>query len=126
MAKDCAKSIRRYAAKLKRIPKGLTKEDHIKIQEFYNEAARLTREKGESHHVDHIFPMQGENISGLHVPWNLQVLTGTENTKKGNKLLQKDVESHRDFIINKNRPSNLRRTAFKFILPWVDGLIKGD
>ena len=76
----------RRIAKLQATPKNLTKEQKKEIKAFYVEAARLTRETGIKHHVDHILPLQGESITGLHVPWNLQILTESENSRKRNQF----------------------------------------
>lgn len=69
------------------MPKWLTKEDRIKIRDFYREAHRISEETGVIHHVDHIHPLRGEFVCGLHVPWNLQVITASENLAKRNKLI---------------------------------------
>lgn len=84
--KHNAKAAKYRCALLKAIPKWLTPQDFIAIDEFYSEAQRLTRETGIIHHVDHIIPLQGTNVCGLHVPSNLQVISATENLKKNNKF----------------------------------------
>lgn len=59
--------------------------NHEKIKAFYDEAARITKETGVPHEVDHIYPLNGRRCSGLHVETNLQVLTQAANRKKSNR-----------------------------------------
>ena len=47
-------------------------------------AARLTEWTGTSWHVNHIIPLRHLDVQVLHVPWNLQVLTGSDNSRKNN------------------------------------------
>lgn len=77
---------RRKAAKLERTPGWLTEFDKLKIKCLYSIAAMLTRENKEPWHVDHIIPLQGGLVSGLHVPSNMQVMRGIENVSKKNKF----------------------------------------
>ena len=76
---------KRKAAQLQRTPKWLTESDLRMIEAKYSLAAMLTRETGVPHHVDHIIPLQGKKVSGLHVFSNLRVIPGTDNVKKSNR-----------------------------------------
>ena len=75
---------KRRAAKLQRTPKW-DSEAHL-IQAKYQLANMLTRETGKPHHVDHIIPLQGKKVCGLHIFSNLRVILGEENIKKSNKF----------------------------------------
>jgi 5-methylcytosine-specific restriction endonuclease McrA len=68
-------------------PKWLTAEDKMAIRMHYRLAIELSRRLGVPHAVDHIVPLQGENVCGLHVPWNMEVITQEKNLKKSNKLV---------------------------------------
>ena len=76
-------TMRRWAAKLNATPAWADREA---IEAIYVEAARLTRETGIKYEVDHIFPLQGRTVCGLHVSWNLQILTKIENIRKHNRF----------------------------------------
>lgn len=68
-------------------PKWLSPEQKMEIRLKYRLAIELSRRTGVRHAVDHIVPLQGEAVCGLHVPWNLDVVTQEENLKKHNKLI---------------------------------------
>lgn len=53
----------------------------------YQLAAMLSTASGEPYHVDHIIPLQGKKVSGLHVFSNLRVIPGSDNSKKSNKFV---------------------------------------
>lgn len=71
-----AKVAKRRAAKLKRTPKWANLQA---IQAIYDNCPP-------GYHVDHIIPLQGHNVSGLHVEYNLQYLPANENKAKGNRM----------------------------------------
>lgn len=81
-----AQIARRKAAKLQRTPPWLTAEHHAAIAAIYAKAKEIEALVGLPVHVDHVVPLQGDNVSGLHVPWNLQVMLGWQNSSKSNRL----------------------------------------
>jgi 5-methylcytosine-specific restriction endonuclease McrA len=68
-------------------PPWITKDQKLQIRQMYLEAQRLTKLTGERYVVDHIVPLINEAVCGLHVPWNLRIMTQEENLRKSNKLL---------------------------------------
>ena len=80
-----ASASKRRAALLQRIPIWQTEFDELKIKCIYSVAAMLSKVNNEPWTVDHIIPLQGKIVSGLHVPSNLQLMRARENEAKRNK-----------------------------------------
>jgi 5-methylcytosine-specific restriction endonuclease McrA len=73
-------------------PPWLTRKQKSEIRQLYQIAITMTKTTGERYVVDHIVPLRGESVCGLHVPWNLRVITQEENLAKSNKLLAHSPE----------------------------------
>jgi hypothetical protein len=74
------KGYRRYHSRLREIAEARQTPkwaDRKAIRDFYIN-------KPEGHHVDHVIPLQGKNVSGLHVPSNLKIIPAIENMRKSN------------------------------------------
>lgn len=69
----------RELAKIQATPAWLTQAQREEMKTIY-------ANRPEGYHVDHIVPIKGKNVCGLHVPWNLQYLLATENSRKYNKF----------------------------------------
>lgn len=78
-------SAKRRAEKIKATPAWV---DFPKVGEFYSSARLKTIETGVFHVVDHVVPLRGKNVCGLHVHNNLRVITEGENLRKSNKLVE--------------------------------------
>lgn len=74
---------KRRAALLQRIPPWA---DFKKIRLIYAECERLSKETGVEYQVDHVIPLLGKTVSGLHVHNNLQIISAIDNQRKGNSL----------------------------------------
>ena len=65
-------------------PKWLSDCQKAHIKRTYKLSKLMSEIVGEQYHVDHIVPLKGENVCGLHVPWNLSVVPAEVNLKKSN------------------------------------------
>ena len=72
------------SAKDNRTPAWLTEVDYERIANVYKLATLQSKITGTTWHVDHIIPLRGEYVSGLHVPSNLQAIPGVDNVRKNN------------------------------------------
>lgn len=86
--KKAARDKRRYFALSRATPDWVSDSD---LAPFYLEAAMMTEKTGIPHEVDHIIPLQNPAVCGLNVPWNLQVLTRSENARKSNSFNCDDI-----------------------------------
>lgn len=78
---------KRRAQIINAMPNWLTEYDIQKIRDIYKDCKELSISTGVKHHVDHIYPLFGKDSCGLHVPWNLRIITASENHSKGNKII---------------------------------------
>jgi len=83
-AKVNARTARRYACKTQATPQWLGADDHWMIEQAYDLAKLRSKMTGFPWEVDHIVPLRGKKVMGLHTPWNLQVVAQTENRRKSN------------------------------------------
>ncbi len=81
-----AKCAARRRAREQRTPTWLTEQDFADMAKIYALADELSRAYGYSWHVDHMIPLHGKLVSGLHVPANLQIIPGSVNMSKGNRF----------------------------------------
>ena len=81
------------AKKKQRTPPWVTKQMRDLMKQEYELAKWASSVIGVKFHVDHIVPLQGETVSGLHVPWNLRVIPSTQNISKRNKIDPSLVET---------------------------------
>lgn len=80
-----AQTAKRRSSKINATPSWLTDRQYLEIKSFYLTATVATKTTGIKHHVDHVIPLRGKLVCGLHVPWNLMVVTAKENLSKGNR-----------------------------------------
>ncbi len=78
----------RKSCRKKATPSWLNNEQRDEMANIYEQAVLAEKLTGVPHHVDHIEPLQGRDRCGLHVPWNLQILTAEENVSKGNRTVR--------------------------------------
>lgn len=76
---------KRQASLLQRTPPWLDRVSFAEM-EFTYEYCGALRSIGLKYEVDHLVPLQGKTVSGLHVPWNLQVISESDNRSKANSF----------------------------------------
>jgi 5-methylcytosine-specific restriction endonuclease McrA len=67
-------------------PPWLSRSQKAQTRELYKAAITMSKTTGEQYVVDHIYPLRSDVVCGLHVPWNLRIITQQENLEKSNLL----------------------------------------
>lgn len=78
-------SAKRRATERKATPDWLSDDQLSDIKAMYSLAKKFEGLCGIKYHVDHIVPLKGKNVCGLHVAWNMQLLPASSNIAKSNK-----------------------------------------
>ena len=81
-------SVKRRVSEILATPNWLSSNEIDSIKLIYLKRDFINEVTGISHEVDHIYPIQGKDSCGLHVPWNLQIITAKENRSKRNIIPQ--------------------------------------
>jgi 5-methylcytosine-specific restriction endonuclease McrA len=76
----------RQARKLKATPSWLTQQHREQMTAVYVAAKKTSDLAGFNCHVDHIIPLKGKDVCGLHVPWNLRIVSQSYNSRKSNSI----------------------------------------
>lgn len=79
--KNYRRSVKYYRKLYQQWPEWCATHPQFKV---INDEAKLRRKRGERVHIDHIVPICSAYVSGLHVPWNLQIISEAENLSKSN------------------------------------------
>ena len=67
-------------------PPWLSRQQKAQTRELYKVAITMSKTTGEQYVVDHIYPLRSDVVCGLHVPWNLRIITQQQNLEKSNTL----------------------------------------
>ncbi len=86
-SKKASREAYRRSYKLQATPVWLTRDHLEEIKYFYWLCSDLKITTGQNYEVDHIVPLKGKNVCGLHVPWNLQILPDQLNRIKHNSYI---------------------------------------
>lgn len=106
--KQLARSSLRRAIKRQAVPRWLTKEQRGEIAKIYALSQWMSSVTGEDFHVDHIYPLTSDFMCGLHVPFNLVVLSASDNIKKSNTWWPGQLDCQKGQGTNHNWWQNLQ------------------